>query len=62
MALAPADACAAGELLFKLGRETFPKDYTLGQALGWQRRAEAEEWFRFNEWLSRQPPREAGAA
>ena len=59
---AEGDACAAGELLFKLGRETFPKDYTLGQALGWQRRAEAEEWFRFNEWLSRQPPREAGAA
>jgi DNA polymerase-3 subunit epsilon len=59
---AGADARACGELLFKIGRELFPKQYTLGEALGWCRRAEAEEWFRFNEWLSRQPPREAVSA
>ncbi|HYQ47106.1 MAG TPA: 3'-5' exonuclease [Polyangiaceae bacterium] len=59
---AGADARAAGELLIKLGRELFPKGYTLGDALGWCRRAEAEEWFRFNAWLSVQPQREAGAA
>lgn len=60
---AGADARACGELLYKVGRETFPKQYTLGQALGFCRRAEVEEWFRFNEWLSKQPPLpEAGAA
>lgn len=59
---AGADSRACGELLYKVGGETFPKGYTLGQALGFCRRAEVEEWFRFNEWLSRQPPREAGAA
>jgi DNA polymerase III epsilon subunit-like protein len=59
---AGADARACGELLFKIGRELFPKQYTLGEVLGWCRRAEAEEWFRFNEWLSRQPPREAVSA
>lgn len=59
---AGADAQACGELLYKVGRETFPKGYSLGQALGFCRRAEVEEWFRFSEWLSRQPPREAGAA
>lgn len=53
-----ADARAAGELLFKIGLEFFPKGYTLGQALGWCRRAEAVEWFRFNDWLSKQPPME----
>jgi DNA polymerase-3 subunit epsilon len=59
---AGADAQACGELLYKLGRETFPKRYTLGQALGFCRRAEVEEWFRYNEWLSRQPAREEKAA
>lgn len=59
---AGADARACGELLFKIGRALFPKNYTLGQALGWCRRAEAEEWFRFNEWLSRQPPLESVAS
>jgi DNA polymerase III subunit epsilon len=56
-----ADATAAGLLLYKLGRATFPQQYSLGQALGWQRRVEAEEWFRFNEWLSAQPTREGAA-
>lgn len=59
---AESDARAAGELLLKLGKQEFPQKYALGQALGWQRRSEAEEWFRFNEWLSKQPPREAVSA
>lgn len=46
---AGADARAAGELFYKLARENFPKIYTMGQALGWQRRIEAVEWFRFFE-------------
>lgn len=55
------DAMAAGKLFYKLGRQEFPKQYTLGQALSWQRRSQAEEWTRFMGWLSKQPPRpEAG--
>lgn len=56
---AGADARAAGQLFYKLGRQTFPKHYTMGQLLIWQRREEAEEWGRFMTWLSAQPPREA---
>lgn len=59
---AGADARAAGELLIKLGRELFPSTYSLGEALTWCRRVEAEEWFRFNEWLAKQPPREGASA
>lgn len=55
---AEADATAAGQLFYKIAAKAFPERYTLGQALGWQRRSEAEEWFRFNDWLARQPPRE----
>lgn len=55
---AGADAKAAGQLFYKLGLATFPDGYSLGSALGWQRRSEAEEWHRFNAWLSAQPPRE----
>lgn len=55
---ATADATAAGKLLYKLGRQEFPKVYSLGQALSWQRRSEAEEWARFMGWLSTQPPKE----
>src|SRR6478609_879649 len=51
---AGADARACGELIYKIGREILPAGYSLGQALGFCRRAEAEEWFRFNEWLSNQ--------
>lgn len=51
-----ADARACGQLIIKLGRELFPKDYTLGRALDFCRRAEIEEWLRFNQWLSTQPP------
>lgn len=59
---AGADARACGELLYKVGRETFPKGYTLGQSIDFCRRAEVAEWFRFCEWLSKQPPREEQAA
>jgi DNA polymerase-3 subunit epsilon len=52
------DARAAGQLFYKLARVEFPAGYTLGQALGWQRRVECEEWIRFMGWLSTQPPRE----
>lgn len=58
---AGADARAAGELFYKLGRQTFPKHYTMGQLLIWQRREEAEEWGRFMTWLSAQPPRAEAA-
>lgn len=54
------DARAAGLLLYQLGPEFFGDD-TLGEALKRQREAEANEWWRFNEWLSRQPPREEAA-
>jgi DNA polymerase-3 subunit epsilon len=55
---AGADARAAGELFYKL----MPKidglsGYTLGQLLRWQREQEADEWFRFMGWLSKQPPK-----
>lgn len=53
-----ADARACGELLYKVGRETFPKDYTLGRALDFCRRAEVEEWFRFCSWRASLPPLE----
>lgn len=52
---AEADALAAGELLLKLGRKMFPSKYTLGQALGWQRRQEAVEWMRHMSWRSGLP-------
>lgn len=55
---AGADARAAGQLFYKLGRQTFPTHYTLGSVLGWQRRVEAEEWHRFMSWLANQPPKE----
>lgn len=53
---AAADAKAAGRLFYKLGRATFPKVYTMGSVLGWQRRTEAEEWIRFYGWLASKPP------
>lgn len=55
---AGADARAAGELLYVLGRKELPKHYTMGSLLGWQRAQEAIEWSRFMEWKSKQPPRE----
>ncbi len=56
---AEADARAAGELFYKLAPNEFHKHATLGAVLAWQRRAEAEEWFRFNDWLSRKQKEEA---
>lgn len=55
---ASADALAAGQLFFKLGREQFPKPYTMGQLLSWQLRATAHEWERFNRWKAQLPPLE----
>ena len=34
---------------------------TLGELLKWQRENEVGEWYRFSEWLARQPPKEAHA-
>lgn len=53
-----ADAKAAGELFYKLAHVVYGEDATLGAVLAQQRRIEADEWFRFNEWLARQPPKE----
>ena len=58
---AESDARAAGELFYKLVPQVRPRDITLGALLKWQREREAEEWFRFSDWLHRQPPREAVA-
>jgi DNA polymerase III subunit epsilon len=55
---ADADAKAAGELLYKLGRATFPKIYTMGRLLIWQRRQEAEQWGEHMTWRANQPPLE----
>jgi DNA polymerase III epsilon subunit-like protein len=55
---AASDARAAGMLFHKLAMEQFGSAATLGTVLRWQRQQEAEEWFRFNEWLSKQPPKE----
>jgi DNA polymerase III epsilon subunit-like protein len=55
---AGADARAAGELFYILGRKALPKHYTMGALLGWQRQQEAAEWSRFMEWKSTLPPRE----
>jgi DNA polymerase III subunit epsilon len=64
---AGADARAAGELFYKVaptvvvqGKGSI-KDWTLGQLLCWQGIEESREWYRFNEWLSKQPPLEAAA-
>lgn len=57
------DAEATGRLFYKIVPEIpyFAADAngpaTVGELLQWQRTAEAGEWFRFNEWLARQPPR-----
>lgn len=59
---AGADARAAGELFRKLASDGTGVPPTLGAALHWFELRRAEEWFRFHEWLSRQPPREAAPA
>lgn len=55
---AGADARAAGELLYKLGRQVLPKHYTMGDLLAWQRRQEAEQWADHMAWRSKLPPRD----
>jgi len=58
------DAKACGEIFFKLAPLQFGDGAdaaTLGELLRWQRIQEAESWFDFNSWLSKQPPREAAS-
>ncbi len=55
---AGADARACGELMYVLGRKMVPKEYTMGQLLGWQLRVDCAEWLRFHQWLANQPPLE----
>jgi DNA polymerase-3 subunit epsilon len=52
------DARAAGELFYVVARKapSIGEFITMGELLRRQRRAEADEWFRFNDWLARQPP------
>jgi DNA polymerase III epsilon subunit-like protein len=59
---AASDAVAAGVLFYKLAPGCVGVDLPLGQLLRQQMEAEAAEWFRFHDWLSWQPPRQAGAA
>jgi DNA polymerase III epsilon subunit-like protein len=70
---AGADARATGELFYRVipklhgcdhlrGKLPEPAHLTVGQLICWQRKEEAVEWFRFHDWLSRQPPREAVSA
>jgi DNA polymerase-3 subunit epsilon len=65
---AGSDARAAGELFYVLvpklaglERIAVSSDCSLGWLLSWQRHREADEWFRFHEWLSRQPPMDGAA-
>lgn len=55
---AEADARAAGQLFYKLGRATFPKLYTMGRLLTWQRREEALQWGEHMNWRASLPPQE----
>lgn len=52
-----ADAIAAGMLFYKLADIGYGEGAPLGEVIAHQRENEAREWFRFNEWLSRQEPR-----
>ncbi len=59
---ARADAKAAGLLFYKIAPLVFGPDVTLGEVLRWQRAAEAESWFDYCCWLSKQPPKEVSHA
>lgn len=61
---AGSDARAAGELFYLLGQRLFVGEsvWTLGKVLHRQMRSEADEWARFNLWVSQQPPRESDSA
>lgn len=54
------DARAAGQLFYALTPKIDPaaQAWTLGRLIKWQREQEASEWFRFMDWMRRQPPRE----
>ncbi len=52
------DATATGKLLFLVGKQTFPKQYSLGKALDWLNRVQAAEWFRHHQWRCGLPPKE----
>ena len=54
-----ADARAAGQLFYALAPTKHGPRVMLGDVLRWQREQEAAEWYRFTEWLSRQPPKAA---
>lgn len=56
------DARAAGELFYLLAARQFDAKSTLGNLLLWQRQQEAQSWFDFQSWLSRQPPKETAHA
>jgi DNA polymerase III epsilon subunit-like protein len=54
---AAADAAAAGHLFYKLMPQIAGREIkTLGHLLLWQRKQEAEDWFRFSDWRAQQPP------
>ncbi len=59
---AASDAAAAGVLFYRIVPEGIDEDpiavWTVGEILRRQREADTAEWFRFVDWLSRQPPRE----
>jgi DNA polymerase III epsilon subunit-like protein len=58
------DAIAAGQLFYKLverGKFNSRSGATLGDLLYAQRKIEADQWYRFHDWLSVQPPREETA-
>lgn len=59
---ASGDAVAAGELFFALMPQAFKRiPPTIGELLRWTRSADSEEWFRFHQWVARQPKAEAAA-
>ena len=54
-----ADARAAGLLFYEVAEHFFGRRTSLGHVLAQLRHFEADEWFGFNDWLARQPPKEA---
>lgn len=56
---AGADARAAGELFFRLADKSADAHLTvetLGELLAWLEHRRIDEWSRFTDWLSQQPP------
>lgn len=52
---AAVDAEAAGRLFYTIVPELDIESPTMGELLAFQREREAGEWFRFNEWMAKQP-------